>query len=158
VNTALIESAAGLTFTSATDYPITFDDGAPEDSIGTPHFILEENRPTSWILSGGASASFADVDCSSYTPVGVKALILSYALVFTGNGTLDFAIVNARRNGSSETLDSKTRFMSCEYLNLASGVIFAVSGQRTVLCDSNGVFEYKVANGVLYINLEGYYY
>jgi hypothetical protein len=159
VNTPAIASIVDLTLTSASGYQIIFDDNVSEESCGTLHMIPEENRP-GWVLVAGTDVLFTDVDFSSYVPVGVKALLLSAIMLFTGDGTSNYTLVQVRKKGSSETTDARIRFASSEFKNLPADTRLNHSLQRKVLCDPNGVIQYRLVGGPgsVYMGIDGYYY
>jgi hypothetical protein len=153
-------SAADLIFRTNTNGRIIFDDQQTYPPTGLLHMIPEANRPSTWVLNGGAATTPTTVDFSAYVPKGVKALVLLVAIVFNGNAIADYVLAYARQNGSTETTDAKVRLASAERTNLPAGVYVANTTQKTVLCSNSGVIDYWIssANGGLYLNLLGFYY
>jgi len=129
--------------------------------VGRLYVIPEGSRSASWTLAGGSAVSWADVDFSAYVPTGVKCLLLSYILRWTGDGAYDRTAVQLRKNGATETSTSKLVRFECGTDNLAAGVGFGTGGQIMVLCDSDGVIEYQFlgsdATGSLWLVVLGYW-
>ncbi len=133
-----------------------------EPSVGTLHLIPEASRSSAWVLNGGTANTFTDVDFSAYVPHGVTALKLKWAVTWTGNGSVDYSQWELRKNGSAITDSDQLAIAGCYFTNLASGVTMGTWGQFDVLCDSDGIIEYRFFQGnttvgALYLNIEGYY-
>ena len=134
---------------------------AGEKSAGTYIPLPHVNRPSAWVLSGGTADSYTDVDFSSYVPTGVKALRLRYQINWTGDGAQDVATWNLRQNGVTTTDNDRMYTLGLFHTNWDSGKQKREYGQLTMICDSDGVIEYKSnyspARGYLYLNIQGYY-
>ena len=133
---------------------------APGVDVGTLKLIPEASRP-GWVLSGGTASSFTDVDFGPYRPAGTKALLISWYMSWSGNGADDGAMVILRKNGSAVFDDSKQARLDDHHTNLGGSIQRAVTGERIVECDANGIIEYGFVTvpttRSLYLTIFGYY-
>lgn len=152
-------SAKDLIIKPADGGRIIFDDNQDAESMGTLHMIPEADRPATWVLSGGSATSFTDVDFSSYVPIGVKALHLKYIIRWNGDGVRDSGYAWLRQNGSSVVDGEQLVRLEMYRTNYTSGLTIGQGSSSVVLCDTNGIVEYKVDTSTtsLWLNVEGYY-
>lgn len=141
-------------------YNFDFSIDSTKDSkyVGSLYMIPEADRPGAWVLSGGTSAAYADVDFSNYVPVGTKAVLLNCMFFFTGDGSTDSTVAAFRKKGSSETSAVKNNYTILYHTNLASGIEIAKSRALIIECDIDGIIQYSVgAAGAVFLNIMGYY-
>lgn len=135
------------------------------ENVGFLHMLDEDDRPSTFLVNGGSSATFADVDCSAYVPTGAngaKAILFWVRAYLIGNGSADLCAVHMRKKGSTTTTGAKVLTAETSYTNLPSGVTIRSSGHFKVFCDASGVSQYKISDGGsgqgrAYITLVGYY-
>jgi len=131
------------------------------NTVGQLHLIPEADRSAFKILSAGVATTFTDVDFGAYTPTGVKAVVLKWDVLWTGDGSVDYSLWQLRKNGSSETGEQRLGLVGSYYGN-ASAMHRITYGQIIVPCDTDGIIEYRFLSGVtakgsLSLNIEGYY-
>ncbi len=127
--------------------------------LGDQFIFLESERPSSLVLSSGSATTFTDVNCSALVPKGVTALIFVCNFNFGGDGAKDNTIAYFRKNGSAETDTNRTFGGGNGFTNLGVGIIKYDPFYIEILCDIDGIFEYKLSDaaGALNMRLVGYY-
>ncbi len=142
---------------------------APGVDLGTLKLLPEASRPSAWQVNGSTTRdawtdAWGSGTPNPYTPKGVKALRLKFAVVFTGDGAYDYAGVSLRKNGSSITDTDQLHRLVCYQTNAPTGTTPSMYGEVDCLCDEDGIIEYYIqsasgarADGTLYLSTIGYW-
>ena len=132
-------------------------------ALGPLVMIAESDRSTSWLLDSGSSASWVDTwtraAVAPYVPVGVRALLTMAIIRLNGDGSLDAASYQLRKNGSSSDDGVQTLAGGIYREDMTNAITIGRDAFNITECDSDGIIEYKVSttSADLWINIHGYY-
>lgn len=115
-------------------------------------FIPDTLRP-SWVLTGGSSTTFTDVDFSAYVPYGVRKLLLrTLCSTSLSSSACSFYV---RKNGSTQTAGPRITY---EYIFDSDNATRTTQGGGLLLaeCDRSGIVEYAVSGGSGNLNVMGF--
>ena len=135
--------------------------------VGTLKIIPEVNRSSVWQLNGSVTRGvWTDMltGPNPYTPKGVKAVRLKWALAWTGDTALNYGYALLRQNGSAAISGLQTHELVVRQ-NDAPAEEVSFYGEVDVLCDTDGLVEYYLyatngttrADGTLYLTTIGYW-
>ena len=132
---------------------------APATDVGTLKLLT--TTPTSWLLSGVTSVGSWTTTTAFrvWSPLGTKALYLQGAIVFSGNGVIDYVDAYFRKTGSGHSANqTENPIFDFAYLNLGAGINAYAFAPLIVLCDSNRDIDYQtLTGGSLYATILGYF-